>query len=90
MEEKRAELLAMLADVDDHIMMLAFEEKEPTEEEFRAAIRRATLSLKFVPVFMGSAIKNKGIQLLLDGVVDYLPSPSEVFVLPFPPSRCFN
>ena len=50
----------------------------PTNEQLAAAIRRATISLKFSPVFMGSAVKNTAVQPLLDGVADYLPSPAEV------------
>jgi elongation factor G len=77
-EEKRQELLNMIADVDDEIMKLMFEGQDPTAEQLRAAIRRATIGLKFSPVFMGSAIRNKGVQLLLDGVLDYLPNPTEI------------
>jgi len=77
-KEKRHELIAMLADVDDEIGDLFLNEKEPTTKQIIAAIRRATISLKFTPVFMGSAYKNKGVQPLLDGVLHYLPNPSEV------------
>ncbi len=52
-------------------------EEKPDEEQLKAAIRRQTVACKFFPVFMGSAFKNKGVQKLLDGVLDYLPEPSE-------------
>jgi elongation factor G len=77
-EEARTELVERLADIDDEIAELFIAEEAPTEEQLKAAIRRQTIAQKFVPVFMGSAFKNKGVQLLLDGVNDYLPSPSEV------------
>jgi elongation factor G len=76
-KEKRAELIATLADVDEEIGNLFLEEKEPTKEQLNAAIRRAAIALKFTPVFVGSAYKNKGVQKLLDGVVAYLPNPHE-------------
>lgn len=75
--EYRQELVAQLADVDDGIGEKFLMEEEPTEEEIKAAIRKATIALKFVPVFCGSAYKNKGVQKLLDGVADYLPAPTE-------------
>jgi elongation factor G len=77
-EEARTELVERLADIDDEIAELFIAEEAPTEEQLKAAIRRQTIAQKFVPVFMGSAFKNKGVQLLLDGVNDYLPSPSEL------------
>ena len=75
--EKRAELLERLAEVDEEIGELFLMEEEPTVQQFKDAIRRRTVSCQFVPVFMGSAYKNKGVQKLLDGVVDYLPEPRE-------------
>ncbi|KAH3903227.1 probable Elongation factor G, mitochondrial [Saccharomycodes ludwigii] len=77
-EEKRALLIETLADVDDEIAELYLEEKEPTEKQIHAAIRRATIARKFTPVLMGSALANTGIQSVLDSVVNYLPDPSEV------------
>lgn len=77
-DEKRNEFISKLADVDDAVGE-KFLMEEPMDEAFlKAGIRRATISLKFVPVFMGSAYKNKGVQILLDGVGDYLPNPTEV------------
>ncbi len=74
-ERRRGELLELLADTDDRIMEKYLEGEEIAPEEIRAALRRATLSGQLVPVLCGSALKNKGVQLLLDAVVDYLPSP---------------
>lgn len=74
----REELIGALADVDENIADKFLMEQPLTEAEIRAAIRKATIALKFVPVFMGSAYKNKGVQLLLDGVGHYLPNPQEV------------
>lgn len=77
-EAVRQELVERLAEVDDEIGELFLCEEEPTTEQIKDAIRRQTIAQKFVPVFMGSAFKNKGVQLLLDGVARYLPSPTEV------------
>lgn len=74
---KRHELIERLAEVDDDIATLFLEEIEPSIDELRQAIRRTTLDHTFVPVFMGSAYKNKGVQPLLKGVIDYLPNPTE-------------
>ncbi|KAJ3103654.1 Elongation factor G, mitochondrial [Phlyctochytrium bullatum] len=75
---KRSELIECLADVDDAIAERYLNEEEPTNTELKDAIRRATLARTFCPVFVGSAYHNKGVQALLDGVIDYLPSPHEV------------
>lgn len=77
-KEKRDELIGKLADVDDELGEKFLMEEPITEELLMAAVRRQTMALKFVPVFMGSAFKNKGVQLLLDGVRAYLPAPTEV------------
>ncbi|KAJ2726244.1 Elongation factor G, mitochondrial [Coemansia sp. Benny D115] len=74
----REELISTLAEVDDEIGELFIEEKTPTEDQLRDAVRRATIARKFTPVLMGSAIKDKGIQSLLDAVISYLPTPTEV------------
>ncbi|WFC95002.1 Elongation factor G, mitochondrial [Malassezia brasiliensis] len=76
-KEKRTELIEQLADVDDEMAEIFIEEREPTIAELAAAIRRATVSCRFSPVFMGTAIKNKGVQALLDGMCAYLPNPME-------------
>lgn len=77
-KEKREELISKLADVDEELGEKFLMEEEMTAEIVAGAIRRQTILLKFVPVFMGSAFKNKGVQPLLDGVRAYLPSPPEV------------
>ena len=77
-ELARENIIEKLADFDDEIMAKFLAEQDVSVEELRAAIRRSTLNLDIVPVFCGSAFKNKGVQPLLDGVVDYLPSPLDV------------
>lgn len=77
-KEKRAKLIETVADVDEEMANIFLEEQEPTIEQLRAAIRRATISLKFTPVFMGSALADKLVQPMLDGVCDYLPNPADV------------
>lgn len=76
-EAKRLELIERLADADDEIAELFLMEETPDIDTLKAAIRRQTIACNFVPVFMGSAFKNKGVQPLLDGVIDYLPQPTE-------------
>jgi elongation factor G len=71
-------LVEVAADYDENIMMKFLEGGKPTEEELIRAIRKGTLAMEIFPVFLGSALKNKGVQLLLDGVVDYLPSPLDI------------
>lgn len=77
-EEKRQELIEKLADVDDEIAEIFLNEETPTPLQIKAAIRRATIDLKFSPVMMGSALADKSIQPMLDGVCDYLPNPADV------------
>lgn len=77
-EAKRAELIEAIADVDEDIMEKYLEGEEISVPELKAAIRKATLNLEFFPVIAGSAYKDKGVQMMLDAVVDYLPSPLDV------------
>jgi len=76
--ELRMNLFEKLADFDEEILMTILDGGEPTVEKTKAAIRAAVLTGEFHPVFCGSAYKNKNIQLLLDGVIDYLPSPLDI------------
>ena len=74
-QAKRSELISVLADVDEQIGDLFLNEETPTSAQLGEAVRRATVDRKFTPVLLGSAIKDKGIQPLLDAVCSYLPSP---------------
>ena len=76
--ELREKLFENLANFDDDIMMKVLDGQEPTEEEVKSAIRKGVLTCQFFPVLCGSAYKNKGIQRLLDAVVEYLPSPVDI------------
>jgi elongation factor G len=77
-DEYRALLLETISEADDEMMEKYLEGVEPTEVELHAAIRRATLADKLTPILTGSAFKNKGVQPMLDAVVEYLPSPLDV------------
>ena len=77
-EEWRHKMVERIAGEDDALTEKYLEGKEISEAELRSALRRATLDYKLVPVFCGSALKNKGVQMMLDGVVDYLPSPADL------------
>ncbi len=77
-EEYRELLLEKLADIDEELMMKYLEGEEITTEEIQEGIRKGTLDTEFTPVLCGTALKNKGIQPLLDAVVDYLPAPTDV------------
>jgi len=74
---KRAEMVEMLAELDDEIAGFYLEGQDPSPELIRDVVRKNTIALKMVPVMMGASYKNKGVQLMLDGVVRYLPSPSQ-------------
>jgi len=77
-EEYRERLLETVADCDESIMESYLDGRDITESQLRKAIRKAGLELKLVPVLCGAAFRNKGIQPLLDAVVDYLPSPLDI------------
>ena len=78
MEERRGRLIEAVSETDESLMEKYVEGLPISGEEIQAALRRATLQLKLIPVLCGAAFKNKGVQLLLDGIVDYLPSPLDV------------
>ena len=77
-EELRTSLVEAVAELDEDLMMRYLEGEEISNDELREAVRIATLSVEFYPAFCGSAFKNRGVQLLIDGVVDYLPAPTDV------------
>ena len=77
-EEYRVKMLEAISDFDDEIMMLYLEGEEIPQDMIRAAIRKATCAVKMVPVVCGTSYKNKGVQKLLDAVVDYMPSPLDI------------
>jgi elongation factor G len=77
-QEYRNKLLEAVAEQDDEIMIKYLEGEEISQEELIAAIRRATVAVKMVPVLCGSSYKNKGVQPLLDAIVDFLPSPADI------------
>ena len=74
----REQMLEVISDVDDHLMEKYVAGAEVSEQEIKAALRKGTIGLKFVPVLCGAAFKNKGIQQLLDAIVNFLPSPLDV------------
>ena len=76
--EYREKIIEAVAETDEELMMKYLEGQELTEEEIKNGIRKATIAVKFIPVFCGSAFKNKGVQPLLDAVVDYMPAPVDV------------
>jgi len=77
-EEYREKLIEMALEQDDDLMEAYLEGEEPSIEDIKHCIRKGTIALDFFPTYCGSAFKNKGVQLILDAVIDYLPSPTEV------------
>jgi elongation factor G len=77
-QKAREHMIEIASEVDDHLLEKYLAGVTPTIEELKAAIRKGTVSQHYFPVFCGSALKNKGVQLILDAVVDYLPSPLDV------------
>ena len=77
-QEYREKLVEAVAETDEELMMKYLEGEEITNEELKAGIRKATINVEFFPVLCGSAFKNKGVQLMLDAVIDYLPSPLDI------------
>jgi elongation factor G len=77
-KQHRHDLIEAVADFDDEIMHLYLDEKEPSEAQINAALRKGTVAGILVPVLCGAALRNRGVQPILDAVVDYLPSPADV------------
>lgn len=84
-ERRRHELVEKIAETDDHLLRKYLESHELSLEELKAALRKDTLAVRLVPVLCGSALKNKGVQFILDAVADYLPSPADL-----PPVKGMN
>jgi len=84
-KKTRHTLIEKIVEKDNHLMSMYLEGKEPDIESLKKVLRKATIDNTIVPVFCGSALKNKGVQLILDGVVDYLPSPQDM-----PPTKGLN
>ncbi len=76
--EKREQLIEAIADFDEELMMKYLEGEEVSIPEIKRAIRKGTLAVKFFPVICGSSFKNKGVKLMLDAIVDYLPAPTDI------------
>ena len=77
-EEYREKMLEAISDADDEIAMKYLEGEEISEEEIKKAIKKGTLAMQLIPMICGTSFKNKGVQTMLDAVVDYLPAPTEV------------
>ena len=77
-EEYRQELVEKICELDDDLMMMYLEGEEPSNEEMKKVLRKATCECKAIPVCCGSAYKNKGVQKLLDAVIEYMPSPVDI------------
>ena len=77
-EEYRQQMIEKICETDEELMEMFFNDEEPSEEQLKAALRRATINMEIIPVCCGSAYRNKGVQKLLDAVVEYLPSPLDI------------
>lgn len=77
-QEARAKMVEQIAELDDELTMKFLEAQEISVDELKAALRKGVISNKATPVFCGSSLKNKGVQVMLDAVVDYLPSPADI------------
>jgi elongation factor G len=77
-EKSRAELIELISETDDVLLEKYLNGTEPTVDELKAALRRAVIAYKLVPIYAGSSLRNKGVQPLLDAVIDYLPSPLDL------------
>ncbi|MCL4275989.1 MAG: elongation factor G [Anaerolineales bacterium] len=77
-QEARAKMVEKIAELDDELTMKFLEAQEISVDELKAALRKGVISNKATPVFCGSSLKNKGVQVMLDAVVDYLPSPADI------------
>ncbi len=77
-EEARAKMVEKIAELDDELTMKFLEVQEITVDELKTALRKGVIATKCAPVFCGSSLKNKGVQVMLDAVIDYLPSPADI------------